>query len=384
MSMAHTRSERWARLSVAVLSAAVGLFAGGGYFLSSQGARPGTYEGLEVLAQAYSLVTTRFVEPVDDARLGGSSYRALAESCDAYSSYLSAKEVRELSKRRSPDADVGLDLVKQHGYAYIVSVHRGSPAEEAGIEPGQFVRSVGGSSTRAMTLHQARSALRGKPGTEVTLLLVDSGEGGEEKITLKRGAPSEEPVIQKRPEARYIVPPPMAQSTLAAWKALLQKTVPDLPLVLDLRRLVSQDFEAALEIADFLLEEGETARVKTALAETVRFAEPERIDAPNRLVFLVDGSTAGAPELLAAVLHEYAGATLVGDRTFGWGRAQELVELSSGAALWISTKEYFLAGGEPLEGQGLMPDRPQADDPETPEDEVLDAALRALKENAAS
>ncbi|UCF80633.1 MAG: PDZ domain-containing protein [Acidobacteriota bacterium] len=382
--MTHTRSERWARLSVLALSAAVGLFVGGGYFLSSQGARPGTYEGLEVLAQAYSLVTTRFVEPVDDARLGGSSYRALAESCDAYSSYLSAKEVRELSKRRSPDADVGLDLVKQHGYAYIVSVRRGSPAEEAGIKPGQYVHSVGGGSTRAMTLHQVRSVLRGKPDTEVTLSLVDSGEGGEEKITLKRRALSEEPVIQKRPEARYIVPPPMAQSTLAAWKALLQKTAPDLPLVLDLRRFVSQDFEAALEIADFLLEEGETARIKTVSEESVRFAEPERIDAPERLVFLVDGSTAGAPELLAAVLHEYAGATLVGDRTFGWGRAQELVELSSGAALWISTREYFLAGGEPLEGQGLMPDRPQADDPETPEDEVLDAALSALKENATS
>ncbi len=96
MSITHTRSERWARLSVLGLSAAVGLFVGGGYFLSSQGARPGTYEGLEVLAQAYSLVTTRFVEPVDDARLGGSSYRALAESCDAYSSYLSAEEVQEL------------------------------------------------------------------------------------------------------------------------------------------------------------------------------------------------------------------------------------------------------------------------------------------------
>ncbi len=383
MSMTHTRSERWARLSVLGLSAAVGLFVGGGYFLSSQGARPGTYEGLEVLAQAYSLVTTRFVEPVDDARLGRSSYRALTESCDAYSSYLSPEEVQELSKHRT-DANVGLDLVKRHGYAYIVSVRRGSSAEEAGIEPGRFIRSVGGGSTRVMTLHQTRSALRGKPDTEVTLSLVKSGEGGEEKFILKRGAPSEEPVIQKRPEARYIVPPPMAQSTLAAWKALLQKTTPDQPLILDLRRLVSQDFEAALEIADFLLEEGEMARVKTASEESVRFADPERIDAPERLAFLVDGSTAGAPELLAAVLHEYADATLVGNRTFGWGRAQELVELSSGAALWISTKEYFLAGGEPLEGQGLTPDRPQEDDPETPEDEVLDATLRALKENAAS
>ena len=190
--------------------------------------------------------------------------------------------------------------------------------------------------------------------------------------------------MEQMPAARYVAPPPLASNTLAAWKALLQKTKPDRPLIVDLRRLVSQDFETALEIADFLLEDGEMARVKTASEETTRFAEPERMEAPGRLVLLVDGSTAGAPEILAAALHKGAGAVLIGERTFGWGRVQELVLLPSNAALWLSTKEYLLADGETLEGEGLSPDRPQADRPETPEDEVLDAALRFLEEQDAS
>jgi carboxyl-terminal processing protease len=380
-----------ARRAAFALSLTVLLLAGGGYLLSLQAGQPATesgdgYRGLETVAQAFQIIQSRYVEPVDAGDLSFQSYRTVVEAADPYGSYLSPEEAKTWT--RGPEAHPGMLVVKRGGYAFVAGVRPRSFASRAGVQAGTFLRLIDGKSTRTMTLHEIRRALAGPDGSAVKVTVRNAWDGSERALDLVREndpRPSWS-VLREKDGAVLLRPGAWGGGAARDLKVRLEEArLPEgAPLLLDLRGMASFDFEEALRAAELFLGAEEIARLRTREGEKVIHADSRPLWRPERGAILLDHSTAGGPELLAAALSKHLGLRLVGRHTMGVAMSQELIALPSGSALWLSTAEYLLPGGEELDGKGLKPDEEIEDKPETPADEILDAARAWLKKGVDS
>src|SRR3954466_7835336 len=176
------------RLLVLSISAPVIAFAIVGGFLGRVMAREETYQHLRVFDDVVSLITGKYVEPVNLDKVMQGGMRGLAEGLDADSAYLSPQEVKQAENPAGPPAgDVGLDLTRQY-YLRVIAARDGSPAAKAGLQTGDYIRAIDGKPTREMSVWEGMRALRGAAGTKVTLTVFRGSANDPHSIELTREA----------------------------------------------------------------------------------------------------------------------------------------------------------------------------------------------------
>ena len=153
---------------------------------------------------------------------------------------------------------------------------------------------------------------------------------------------------------------------------------PGVPLVLDLRANPGGFLDQAVAVASIFVDRGVVVSIEGAHQARRVYTVSGKPGTRLPVVVLVDRVTASSAEVVAAALHEHGRARLVGERTFGKALVQSVVPLANGAALKLTTAHYLTPGGFDISRNGVVPDVFAADDPHTPRDEGLDAALRAL------
>ncbi len=176
------------RFAIILITAPVLAFAlVGGLLGKSPGGRE-TYPHLRVFDDVFSLTTGNYVEEVDVDRLMHGAMHGLADALDADSAYLTAEQVKLLqSGSPAGPADVGLDLTRQY-YLRVVATRDGSPAARAGLRPGDFIRAIGTTPTREMSVWEGMRLLHGAAGTTVTLVVLrgNAAEPHEVELTGRR------------------------------------------------------------------------------------------------------------------------------------------------------------------------------------------------------
>jgi carboxyl-terminal processing protease len=350
------------------------------------------FKYLAVFSEVLSLVDRAYVDELDDSTLMDGALEGTLDALDPFSLFVPADQVERFAARR--DAGVersGLLVLKERGVAYVAAVEEGSPAAKAGLERDHILSIIQGRRTRHMLLFEIRSILAGEPGTEIEVERIYQGQKETVRFTLAEYPP---PAIEltARRGVGVLRLPAFRVVTAADVEALLHRLahpgaeLPDLAdgskLVVDLRGAAGGSPEVAYQVAG-LFAAGELGALRGRGGDLQTFDGGESPVWQGDLVVLVDRGTQGAAEVVAAVLRQSAGATLVGDRSFGHCGRQKWVELSNGARLQITDAFYTGPDREPID-HALQPDlwiRPSFATPASDADEVLERGLDVLLED---
>ena len=386
-------------LSVAVF-AALGLGFGLGEFglfgVHAGADQDGAYRQMRVYAEVLKKIQTDYVtEPnVTDVTTG--ALHGLLESLDSDSSYLTATEYKIFRERPTTGvAQLGINVSKRFGYATVVSVTPGSPADHEHIADGDVIESIGEQSTRELSLAVIRLMLEGKPGTQVSISLVRPRKSDPDKLTLTRILPSPAPMAEQQYENStilYLKPGVLTAARVDEIAAKIKAGGKNRKVLLDLRDASGDDAAQGIRLANFFIKQGTLATLEGQKFPTQTFtADPAKwvTDAP--VAVLVNRGTYNAAELAAAAILDAKRGDVVGERTFGEGSVQKTIELPDGAALLLTVAKYESPDGKKIEDDAVTPsvavETPVVDDEDeaTPAkgDEPLTKALDLLKAKAA-
>jgi carboxyl-terminal processing protease len=384
------------RMIVMSISAPVIAFAIVGGFLGKVMAREDTYQYLKVFDDVVSLVTSHYVEEVNVDKVMKGAMHGLADGLDPDSAYLTRDEVRQVETGAPlAPAGVGLDLTRQY-YLRVIAARDNSPAAKAGLRTGDYIRAINDMPTRDMSVWEGVRALRGAPGSKVSLTVIRGNAAEPHVVELTREADAT-PAVTSRvaaPGVGYVRVPAIGTNTAAQLKSQIADLTKGgaASLIVDVRRTATGSYDEGLALARLFVGKGTLAyrESKNGPRETIAAAAGDgAITVPTTL--LIDVGTSGAAELFASALVGNQRAELIGEHTIGRAAQQKLVKLPDGAGLWLSTTRFLTPAGAQLHEKGLEP-TVAVDEPDPAEfgappstiDPVLDKALERLSEKKAA
>jgi carboxyl-terminal processing protease len=354
---------RRSRALVLVLSVPVALFfVVGGWLGRTMSAQvPSTYAHLRIFEDVVSLISRSYVEPVDVDRVMHGAMHGLADGLDPDSAYLDKTQVAAYQRKAAlPAGDTGLELTRQY-YLRVIASLDGSPAAQAGLQPGDYIRAIDGQSTRDTSVFEGMRLLRGAPGTTVRLTVLRGNAVDPHDVVLTRTA-LKAPASTGRmaaPDAGLVRIPGFAADTAAQVTrevAALRKAGAT-RLLIDLRGTATGDLDTALPVARLFVRSGTLVYRQDRDAEKVPVAASGGDGAiALPVVLLTDNGTSGAAEVFAAALHGNTRASIVGERTLGRAARQKFVPLPDGTGLLLTYQRYLMPGGAAISARGLSPD----------------------------
>ena len=346
-----------------LLFVVVGSF--GGVHASSN---DGSYRQMQVYSEVLSRVQSEYVEDPNIPKVTDGALHGLVESLDANSSYLTPTAYKAYKAHKvEGKGEIGATVSKRFGYADVVSVLPGSPAEKAGIESTDIFESIEGQSTRDMSLPEIRDALAGTPGSTVSVSVVRARRAEPEKVVITRDVVSVPPISDKMLEDNigYIkvdaLTKAKAQEIAGKIKSLEKSGAKK--LVLDLRNTSDGEESEGVATANLFLNHGTITYLQGQKFPREAFnADPAKAVTTLPVAVLVNKGTAGAAEIVAAAIMENARGDVVGDKTFGDGSVQKTIDLPDGGALILSVAKYYSPSGKAIQETAVTPNVLVADD----------------------
>jgi carboxyl-terminal processing protease len=359
-----------------VVAGSLGL---GGVHASSN---DGSYRQMQVYSEVLSRVQSEYVEDPNIPKVTDGALHGLVESLDANSSYLTAAAYKAYKAHKSEArGEIGATVSKRFGYADVVSVLPGSPADKAGIEATDIFESIEGQSTRDMSLLEIRSALAGTPGSTVNVSVVRARRAEPQKMVISRDIVSIPPVSDKMLEdgIGYVKVDALtkgkAQEIAGKIKSLEKSGAKK--FVLDLRNTSEGEESEGVATANLFLNHGTITYLQGQKYPRQAFnADPVKAVTSLPVAVLVNKGTAGAAEIVAVGLLENARADVVGEKTFGDGSVQKTIDLQDGGALILSVAKYYSPSGKAIQETAVTPNVLVADETDAAisEDDGQDSA----------
>jgi carboxyl-terminal processing protease len=321
-----------------------------------------SYRQLGVYSEVLSRIRTEYVEDPNISKVTNGALHGLLESLDADSSYLDPTEYKEYKQRKSEGkAGIGASISKRYGYAAVISVIPGGPADKAEMSSGDIIEAIEGRTTRDMSLAEIDGLLSGQPGSVVNVSVVRPRKAQPVKTAITREIVTDPPVSDKMVDAGigYIkiddFPKGRSQDVAAKLKQLEKDGAKK--VVLDLRNSGGGEEDEGIAVANLFLDHGTITYLQGQKYPKQTFtADPQKAVAGNLpLVVLVNRGTAGPAEIVASAIMENARGDVVGDKTFGEGAIQKVIELPDGSALILSVAKYYSPSGKALEDTAITP-----------------------------
>jgi carboxyl-terminal processing protease len=375
--------------------------------VSAASDQDGAYNQINVYSEVLRHIQTDYVVDPNINTVTNGALRGLLESLDADSSYLTPAEYKIYKTDKVGKAQVGINVSKRFGYATVVSVVPGSPADKINLNDGDIIEAIGGQDTRNISLAMIRMMLEGAPGSELTISVVRPRKAAPDKLTLTRVVvdyPAVAETMYENSSILYLKPGTLDHEHVQQIEQKLKgmQKAGNKKILLDLRDVAGGDMPDAMRLANFLLPSGTIASLEGQKVAKQTFAvDPSKtINAISPVVILVNRGTSGPAELVAAALNDNKRAELVGERTFGEGAQQKTFELPDGGAVILTVAKYESPSGKKLQDDAVIPEVlvasniPDEDEDETSEtkpnqkpavtvDDQLTKALELLKNKAA-
>lgn len=355
------------KATILVASAGVLLFTLLGGVTGVRASNDGAYKQMEVYSEVLSRVRGEYVEEPNLPAVTDGALHGLLESLDSNSSYLNAEQYREYKSRKTDGkGDIGAAISKRFGYASVVAVIPGSPADKAGLQDTDILEAIEGKSTREMSLAEIHSLLSGEPGSTVNLSVVRARRAEPQKVVVTRDivnvpAPQDKMLQDGIGEVRVDALTKGKSQEIASKIKALQKEGAK-KLILDLRDCAEGDEAEGIATANLFLNHGTITYLQGQKYPREAYnADPSKAISTLPLVVLVNKGTSGAAEIVAAAVLENARGDVVGDKTFGDGSVQKLIELPDGGALILSIAKYYSPQGKAIQDTAVTPNIAVAD-----------------------
>jgi carboxyl-terminal processing protease len=352
----------------------------------------GSYRQLQVYSEVLSRVRSEYVEDPNIPKVTDGALHGLVESLDSNSSYMTAEAYKSFKAHKTESkGEIGAVVSKRFGYADVVAVLPGSPAEKAGIEPTDIFESIEGKSHRDMSLPEIRSLLVGTPGSTLNVAVVRARKAEPQKMSITRDLVTIPPVSDKMMDdgIGYVKVDALTkgkQQEIASKIKSLEKSGAK-KILLDLRNCAEGDEAEGVAVANLFLNHGTITYLQGQKFPREAFnADPAKAITTLPLAVLVNKGTAGAAEVVAAAILENARGDLIGDKTFGEGSVQKTIDLPDGGALILSVAKYYSPSGKAIQDNAITPNVLVADvddaagDGASPDDE--DGATPATDQDA--
>jgi len=346
-----------------------------------------------LMRQVWNQLEKSYLHPekIDSKEMLYGAVEGMTQSLDdPYTSFLPPVENQRSKEDLSGEfSGIGVQLGYKDKTLAVMSPLSENPAIKKGIRAGDLILKIKDEDkgvdkdTAGMSITEAVDLIRGEKGKSVTLTIFREGFKEPEEFTIVRdviNVPSVELTFVGDNVAHLKVTK-FGEKTLPEWEASVTQIVKKKPsgIVLDLRNNPGGYLRRAIDLAGEFINSGvvvqQKGREKTEIFNVTR--NGKLLSVP--VVVLVNGGSASASEILAGALRERLNIKLIGEKTFGKGTVQEVVELPNGAGLHVTTAEWLLPSGKNIHGDGLEPDVVIEDDFETDEDEQLSKAIEELR-----
>ncbi|MFY0621676.1 MAG: S41 family peptidase [Pelagimonas sp.] len=339
-----------------------------GPLLAQEQNRPSSvYEQLDLFGDIFERIRAQYVSEVDEADLIEAAINGMLTSLDPHSSYLPPDDAADMRvQTRGEFGGLGIEVTQEDGFVKVVSPIDDTPADEAGVEAGDFITHVDGESVLGLNLDEAVDKMRGPVGSEIVITIVREGEDEPFDITIIRDT-IKLTAVRSRLEAETVVlrVTTFNDQTFPNLSAGIAKQIEEAGgidsvngFVLDLRNNPGGLLTQAIRVSDAFLNEGEIV--------STRGRDPsdgERFNATlgdlaegKPLVVLINGGSASASEIVAGALQDHRRAIVVGTKSFGKGSVQTVMPLRGNGAMRLTTARYYTPSGRSIQALGVSPD----------------------------
>lgn len=321
-------------------------------------------DDLRTFTDVFNQVRKNFVEETDDHELLNAAIRGMLSELDPHSSYMEADELRQMDNdSRGRYSGIGVELVIQNERIKVVYVIPGGAAEKAGIAAGDIITAIDGVDLRGQHPGTALDSIRGEAGTVVEVT-VEHENGEVSSLGLTRDFVKVASVFSRSVDKYYGYFQITHFTRKTADEFLEQieymqaeREEPLTGIVLDLRNNPGGVLKPAVDIADGLLQEGLIVSTRGRSVDQMKYtAKPGDWLDGLPLVILVNRRSASASEVLAGALQDHGRALVVGERTFGKGSVQSVLNLRNGSGIRLTTSRYYTPSGRSIQAEGIQPD----------------------------
>jgi carboxyl-terminal processing protease len=327
--------------------------------------RSDTYQQLELFSDVLAIVEQDYVVKVDSKKLINAALQGMLASLDPHSNYLSGEDYADLKeKTKGKYGGIGLEVTSEDGAVKVVSPIDDTPAQKAGMQTGDYITAIDGTSILGIPLNDAVNKMKGDPDTKLTITVVRSGKPEPFDVTLTREIITVKSVkSHMEGDYGYIRIASFSENTAAETKAALQDLLAKNPkmkgLVLDLRNNPGGLLEQSVGVADLFLNGGEVVSQRGRNPDDIiRYqAKPNGDMLKGKpMVVLVNPGTASAAEIVSGALQDQHRAAIVGLTTFGKGSVQSVIDLGDNRAVKLTTARYYTPSGRSIQKTGIEPD----------------------------
>jgi carboxyl-terminal processing protease len=322
-------------------------------------------------AHVYQIIRQAYVEKVDNKTLMNDAIKGMLAGLDPHSAYLDKEGLQELNEDTTGQyGGLGIEVMEDNGLLRIVSPIDDTPASRAGIKPGDVITAVNGKAVTADNIDDMFDALRGDPGTKITLGILH--EKADQPVTMtltrERISMTSVKVRELEPGYAYIRISQFQDDTASDLEKklgdLIKKHGAPKGAVLDLRSNPGGLLTAAVGVSNDFLNAGTIVTTRGRLPDSnLTFSAHAGGDMLNGvpMVLLTDNGTASAAEIVSGALKDNHRALIVGRRTFGKGVVQTVLPLDADHAVKLTTARYYTPNGTSIQAEGIKPDIALAD-----------------------
>ncbi|QSZ27061.1 S41 family peptidase [Aceticella autotrophica] len=316
------------------------------------------YKNLSEIGEVMQYIKENYPGNITYDQMKDAALKGILSSLDKYSEYFSSSDLNAFQQSVS-GVFSGVGMVIQQnpdGKFVVISTIEGSPAEKAGIKSGYVIKAVDGKDVKGMDINDVVDLIKGKTGTKVKIVFEVNGIDKEYEFT--REVIKINPVFYKIINGiGYIRINEFNNNTTENVKKALDYMDSNnvKKIVLDLRDNPGGMFEEAVNVANFFVPEGVVVSVATKNGKDEKYYSNLK-KTKYKLAVLINGGTASAAEILAGAIQDTKTGILIGEKSYGKGTVQVIVQLSDGGGLKLTVAKYKLPSGRCIDGVGLMPD----------------------------
>ncbi|MEO0991588.1 MAG: S41 family peptidase, partial [Pseudomonadota bacterium] len=300
--------------------------------------RTNVYEQLDLFGDIFERIRAQYVETVEEGDLIEAAIDGMLSSLDPHSSYLSPEDASQMRvQTRGEFGGLGIEVTQEEGFVKVVSPIDGTPADDAGIEAGDFITHVDGESVLGLTLDDAVGIMRGPVGSEIIITVVREGVEEPFDVTIVRDTIKLTAVRTRTQNSAVILRvTTFNDQTFPNLESGLQEAVEELGgmenvdgFILDLRNNPGGLLTQAIAVSDAFLEKGEIVSTRGRNPQdSERYnAKPGDLAEGKPIVVLINGGSASASEIVAGALQDHRRGIVVGTRSFGKGSVQTVMPL---------------------------------------------------------